>query len=214
MPHEDDGHEDGATTIHGTNRPDEILLGHGEGGGRQWIIGGNGADTLGAGGGPDTIEGGNGTDSLLGGGGPDLLDGGRGDDTLFGGEGPDTLTGGLGADVFVYTAHTDDDHGDGGHEEEETVATAAIEDGGEGGGRRETITDFKPGTDHIDLSALDLAGFAAGLTAFSAWVEEDGDDAVLRIDLNGELSGEHAAELSVLLLDVQADRVSADDFIF
>lgn len=211
MPLEEEGgHEDGVATILGTNQSDSIILGHGEGGGPQSIDAGNGDDTVFSGGGPDTIEGGNGRDSLSGGGGPDLLMGGNGKDTLFGGEGPDTLLGGNGADLFVYAEAGDDDHGQGPGGGEE-----GVEDGGPSGGRRETIGDFQPHLDRIDLSALDgLDGFATGPAAHSVWVEQDGDNAVVRVDLDGVTEGEHAAELSILLLGVQASQVSAGDFVF
>ena len=58
----------------------------------------------------------------------DTILGGAGDDILVDGEGVDTLTGGSGADLFVLTADGMDD----------------------------TITDFSPGTDKLDLSAYRL----------------------------------------------------------
>lgn len=59
--------------------------------------------------------------------GRDTLVGTAGDDMIVGGAGADTLTGGAGADLFVYTS---------------------IRDVGD------TITDFTPGTDRIDLRTL------------------------------------------------------------
>ncbi|WP_372621216.1 type I secretion C-terminal target domain-containing protein [Falsiroseomonas sp.] len=212
-------HEHEVTLIEGTNQSDEIILGHGAGGGRQHIVGGNGEDTLGAGGGPDTVEGGNGRDYLMGGGGPDLIEGGNGKDTLVGGMGPDTLVGGEGADLFVYTAHTDDDHGPGPGGEEGGGEEGGGEesDGHEGedpAGRRETIADFQTGLDDIDLSALDLDGFADAPTALAVWVEQDGEDTLVKVDLDGSLEGEHTAELTIVLLGLDAAALSAADFIF
>lgn len=66
-----------------------------------------------------------GGDVLIGGVGTDRLAGGGGDDILRDGGGGDTLTGGGGADIFVL-AHD---------------------------GMRDTISDFQPGVDRIDLSA-------------------------------------------------------------
>lgn len=57
----------------------------------------------------------------------DTLSGTAGDDRISGGIGADVLTGGAGADVFVYTSTRDG---------------------------TDIITDFVPGTDRIDLSAL------------------------------------------------------------
>jgi serralysin len=85
---------------------------------------------LGSGG---VMTGGNGSDTLAGGGGADLIDGGGGNDRLGGGggndvlmdrAGTDTLTGGAGRDIFVIAAD----------------------------GRADTITDFDPAEDRLDLS--------------------------------------------------------------
>ena len=70
-----------------------------------------------------TLTGGAGFDLLTGGAGDDTLDGLAGNDVLRDGSGTDTLTGGPGADIFILS----DD------------------------GAPDTITDFTPGTDRIDL---------------------------------------------------------------
>lgn len=92
--------------------------------------------------GNDTLNGGGGNDTLDGGGGNDRLNGGDGADVLIGGAGKDTMTGGRGADVFV-------------------LAT---------GSGADTITDFTPGLDRLDLAGTVFTGFAqvqAALTAVS-----------------------------------------------
>jgi Ca2+-binding RTX toxin-like protein len=58
----------------------------------------------------------------------DMLSGGPGDDILIDGEGSDTLVGGAGADVFILVAD----------------------------GATDTIADFDPAIDRIDLSRLPL----------------------------------------------------------
>jgi Ca2+-binding RTX toxin-like protein len=63
-------------------------------------------------------------DLLVGRGGADTLSGGKGDDILIDSGGIDLLTGGAGADVFVLVSD----------------------------GRLDTITDFQPGIDRLDLS--------------------------------------------------------------
>ena len=75
----------------------------------------------------DTLTGDNNNNVINGGLGNDILNGGGGDDLLIGGMGNNTLTGGSGADTFQYLK------GNSGHD---------------------TITDFTPGTDKLDLSQL------------------------------------------------------------
>ncbi|NIF29279.1 retention module-containing protein [Pantoea sp. Tr-811] len=75
----------------------------------------------------DTLIGNAGDNVLNGGLGNDVLKGGDGNDILIGGPGDDTLTGGNGNDTFVWQK------GDTGHD---------------------TVTDFTPGSDHLDLSQL------------------------------------------------------------
>ena len=70
--------------------------------------------------------------------------GNDGNNTLTGGAGYDTLTGGTGIDTFVFT----------------TGDTGAVL------GKRDTITDFTPGTDHIDLTGLDADTSTSGTQAF------------------------------------------------
>lgn len=89
----------------------------------------------------NTLSGGAGNDALVGLAGNDRLNGGSGNDWLSGGAGADTLTGGTGADMFVFRS------------------TAEI---GLKAGARDRITDFEPGRDRIDLSAIDANGPEAG----------------------------------------------------
>ena len=97
--------------------------------------------------GADTLTGGAGGDVLMGNGGNDTIEGGGGDDILHDGAGIDRLTGGAGADLFILTA---DD-------------------------QRDTITDYEPGKDRLDLSHFDMFYGAAQLkvipTSYGARLE-------------------------------------------
>lgn len=205
------------------------------GGGPQLIDGGTGKDVIDAGGGPDTVMGGNGKDTLLGGPGPDVLIGGNGPDVLEGGAAHDVLTGGRGPDRFVYSSshdapgggssggghddggHDDDghggggDHGDGhgedGHGEGEAVTQGSA-------GRAETITDFQPGTDVIDLRQVGADHFASGPAAHAVWVRLDGDATLVLVDTDGQVSGEHPNEMTIVLSGVLPEALSAGDFLF
>lgn len=82
--------------------------------------------TLQLGHGADSRDGSAGDDQIHGGAGNDSLRGGAGDDVLIDGPGQDLLTGGAGADVFVFSAD----------------------------GEADRISDYQPGVDRLDLSAL------------------------------------------------------------
>lgn len=91
--------------------------------GNDKLSAGKGYDVLSGDDGNDTLSGGEDDDSAFGGKGNDVLNGDDGNDYLVGGEGNDTLTGGKGGDHFSLS-------GDSGHD---------------------TITDFNPEEDTIDL---------------------------------------------------------------
>ncbi|PWJ19213.1 calcium-binding protein [Jannaschia seohaensis] len=206
-----DGHDHEPQIVMGTNKSDVIETGGGgqkiyglngsdvihAGGGADEVHGGNGRDQLFGQGGPDKLYGGNGADLLVGGGGPDLLVGGNGADILVGGRGMDTLTGGNGPDVFVYKAAQDVP----GHGECE-------------GGRRETITDFDAANDRFHFRKLDLEGFSDVAEAYHVWAEQVGGDTVLYVDTDGNMAGEHPAEMGILLLGVDAGDLSDANFMF
>ncbi|MFZ5574892.1 MAG: ExeM/NucH family extracellular endonuclease [Pseudomonadota bacterium] len=93
--------------------------------------------------------------------GRDVLTGTPGDDVITGGLGADTLTGGGGRDVFIY---------------------ASLREAGD------TITDFVPGIDQIDLDGLLTSLGVAQGTAWSSGVVQIVDTpagASLRIDADG-----------------------------
>lgn len=125
--------------------------------------------------------------------GADTIGGGKGDDTLVGGFGQDVLTGGAGRDVFVV--------GDADH------SSVAFFD---------TVTDFKPGVDVIDLSGIDaLAGGAddalafIGAAAFAApgqvRVVQSGGITVVEANVAGDLSPDLRIELTGLFVLDAAD---------
>ncbi|MHC2625924.1 VCBS repeat-containing protein [Bradyrhizobium huanghuaihaiense] len=111
----------------------------------QIVYGGAGDDTLNGtgvndtiygGSGNDTIKGNNGADIIYGGSGQDTIAGSNENDTIIGGFGADNLTGSNGDDVFVYLSAVDSR-----------------------AGQFDTITDFRSGSDKIDLTAIGALGF-------------------------------------------------------
>lgn len=191
----------GRDTLHGGDGNDRMLGGDGSdqmyGGaghdnmygqnGNDSMYGGDGNDFMNGGPGRDLLDGGNGHDELWGGAGDDVLRGGAGNDTLIGGADNDTLTGGAGndimtggtgADVFVFTA----------------PSGGAVE--------YDTITDFQPGVDMIDLSAVVSSFTWMGAGKFSGTgraeirVQESSSRTRVMIDADGD----GAADLVIDLL--------------
>lgn len=174
---------------------------HHDGGADKRIIGTNKGDNLSGGG--DTIEGRKGDDVLLGAGGDDHLDGGRGDDTLQGGAGADILTGGPGADIFKYVARSEAPAEQGDSEGHDHAAASL-----------ETILDFQAGIDTLDFSGIGgLRGFARAPDAFSIWVEQDGSDALVKVAFDGGFAGVAEAEMVIVLQNVDAMGIGAEDFL-
>jgi Ca2+-binding RTX toxin-like protein len=123
---------------HGTAN-DDILIGSAV---VDVLNSGAGNDVIYGGGGADTINAGDGNDRAEGGVGDDIINGGAGNDILVGGVGDDTLTGGGDADAFVFRSL------------DELSANT------------DHITDFEPGVDTIDLSAIGGLTFI-GQSAFT-----------------------------------------------
>lgn len=123
----------------------------------------------------NTLLGGDGQDRLSGKGGDDALVGGAGRDTLIGGQGADTLTGGAGADIFVFDP----------------------------GFNTDTVTDFRPGEDRIDLRPLGLivGDVEAWLTSHAS---SSGSGTVVTID----------AGQAITLANVALASLQASDFAF
>ena len=121
--------------------------------------------------------------------GRDVLVGTAGDDLIIGGVGADTLTGGAGTNVFVYQS---------------------IRDAGD------TITDFVPGKDYLDLRALLISLGANPATALSSGVVTlvaSGSGTLVQIDTDGS-AGPTAVRALVTLNGVSpASIVASRDLI-
>ncbi len=163
--------------------------------GHDTIRGGSGNDTLYGGAGNDRLYGDAGHDVLEGGSGKDALSGGSGNDRLAGGAGADILTGGSGADMFIFRSPADSP----------------------GKKARDVITDFKAGTDRIDLSAMDadrtVKGnqdfeFSMKAAAHSVWTVSGGKNNLV---LRGDVDGDARADFEILLQSV--GKLTADDFL-
>ncbi len=168
---------------------------------------GSGAnETLQAGDQNDSISGGNGFDTIFGGLGNDILNGDGHDDLLFGEAGDDTLSGGWGADSLTGGAGADNLTG--GTEADTFVYTAAA-DSAAGATTRDTITDFTPGSDVIQLDGL-VKGTLTYITAGGVFtgntttpsanteVRYDKTNGILEIDLDGD----GAADMEIALTSV------------
>jgi serralysin len=110
----------------------------------EWLTGSSHSDTLYGNGSANQIKGGNSRDTLYGRSGNDVLDGGAGSDKLYGGSGKELLIGGSGADIFVFSSSS-----------HSRMSSA------------DTITDFRRGSDRIDLRDIDANTKVAGNQAFS-----------------------------------------------
>ena len=142
----------------------------------QNVIGTAQDDTLTGNAHDNELSGHAGNDVLEGGDGHDALHGGEGDDTLHGGDGEDRLSGGAGRDTFIYR-------------------TAAEATG-------DVITDFTPGEDTIDLSALGSFVLSEdGPRAQALWTVQEGNDLRVLGDVNGT---PEAPSINILLKNVSA----------
>lgn len=92
---------------------------------------------------PNVLRGTGADEMITGKGGDDTIKGGGGADTIRGGPGSDVLTGGAGPDVFVFRP------GDLPKVNYFDRWLSPLN------ARHDLITDFTPGTDRIDLSAID-----------------------------------------------------------
>jgi Ca2+-binding RTX toxin-like protein len=98
------------------------------------------------------ILGSTGADTLAGGPGSEVIVGNGGNDTITGAAGADTLTGGSGKVTFAYNGTAD--------------STPAAAD---------TITDFRPGSDKIDLTSIAAISAANGTPLFQGNISGSGN---------------------------------------
>ncbi|HEU0223373.1 MAG TPA: M10 family metallopeptidase, partial [Paracoccaceae bacterium] len=177
-----------------------VKIENGTGGtGNDIMIGNGAANNLAAGAGDDRLIGSGGSDLLRGGAGRDEIYGGAGDDRIYGGTGGDLLRGGEGADIFRYRS----------------LADTLVEANG-----RDTIMDFAPGLDRIDLAAIDAktGGGANDAFTFIGSAAFGGVQGQLRYGLSsadavvtGDCNGDGAADFAIKLLGVAS--LSATDFL-
>jgi len=121
--------------------------------------------------------------------GRDTLVGSAGDDIITGGVGADTLTGGAGVNIFVYNA---------------------LADAGD------SITDFVPGKDLLDLRTLLVSIAAAPATAVSGGFirfTASGSNTLVQIDVDGSAGAASARTLVTLLNVSPAQIVATRDLI-
>lgn len=127
---------------------------------------------------------------ITGGPGKDKLAGTPGDDQFIGGGGADRLTGGAGEDVFSYTAMGD---------------------------ARDTLLDFTPGADRVDLRVLLSSIGYAGSDPMADGVvrlKNGAKGALLQIDTDGAGGGAKWQTLVLLKGVPAADVVPARDLVF
>ncbi|WP_396268458.1 ExeM/NucH family extracellular endonuclease [Ideonella sp.] len=136
-----------------------------------------------------SLKGTRGNDNLTGTAGDDRLSGLAGDDTLSGGSGKDTLIGGPGADIFVLTA------GDSGID---------------------TINDFVPATDRLDVrSLLEAAGYTGNDPVADRVIRfvDKSNGAQVQFDADGRGSASRWVTVAVLRDVAAASIVPSRDLI-
>lgn len=176
------GGEDGNDSLTGGSGNDLLLGGAGDdrlggGDGNDRLVGGRGDDRLSGGAGRDRLEGSSGNDRLDGGDGADRLEGGSGNDRLNGDDGNDLLIGGAGNDLLNGGNGNDrvignfgNDFLSGGLGTDELTGGIGFDtflfNTAPSFGNTDTIRDFRPFFDTIQLDSAVFAGLSAGTLPF------------------------------------------------
>lgn len=193
------------------------------------INGSGGADFINGQWGDDVIDGGSGDDRLWGGTGFDLIRGGAGNDIIDAGGGLDTIFGGSGNDFIISgTGNIDESFelersvSNGGSGDDVILATFdAILTGGAGADTFAvgtffgdiarlngiSITDFRPGVDHLSITAGEVGQFDTFDELIGA-ARQVGSDVVF------EFSADIADLPALVLEDVRLGSLTAGDFVF
>lgn len=129
----------------------------------------------------DVLEGNAGNNAIYGRAGNDAMRGNDGADTIHGGAGQDVLTGGPGDDVFVYKNWRE---------------SVRLE--------RDTIKDFKPDEDLIDLRGIDANTLTAGNSVFRFLTAKSTEFS----GQAGELRWRHQGNTTIIEGDVNGDRTA------
>jgi Ca2+-binding RTX toxin-like protein len=156
----------------------------------------------------DTMDGNAGDDTLRGRENDDELDGGAGSDTLYGGSGADRITGLGGLDSMFGGSGKDRFH------------FAEKSDSDQAAHNADIIRDFGTGADIVDVYDIDASELFDGDQAFEfigtaafddigqLRVKQAGDDTVVEMNLTGGAR----PEMTIVLLEVVASSLQADDF--
>ncbi len=150
----------------------------------------------------DIITGGFTGERILGLDGNDTINGAGGDDVITGGSGVDRMTGGTGADTFVFTSTNDSAPGQSGYINNGAMNPLSGKD------LRDIITDFQPGVDKIDLSAIDANTVLTGNQAFTfigtgSFAGTAGQICIRQFDASGT-----AEDVTVIYGDVDGDKLA------
>jgi len=149
-------------------------------------------DTLSGNGSANRICGGSGNDTLAGRSGNDTLEGGTGSDKLCGDSGKDMLVGGSGADVFLFRSRADSR-----------------------GSSADTVSDFRRGSDHIDLRLIDADVSRGGDQAFTfigslGFRGKAGELRFADNAVSGDVNGDKTADFTIHVLGLTS--LSKGDF--